>query len=139
MWKPEIMAADGYSEFNTACVQNLNLLIKQTGAGVILTSSRRMAKSVPELQALLQRRGFQGLVVGKVDDATEPNGSSHASEIAGWLLRHGEPAHYVILDDDSRLAELAGRYRRHWVRTAYHRGLDANALAEALLILQGSP
>ena len=129
------MAADGYSEFNAGCVQHLNTLVEQTGAKVILTSSRRMTKSVAEFQALMQRRGFQGEIIGKVDDATEPNGASRASEITGWLRRHGEPPRYVILDDDPRLAELPQPYQAHWVRTSYHRGFDAVALAEALIIL----
>lgn len=134
-WKPEVMADDGYSEFNAACVQRLNALVEQTGAKVILTSSRRMTKSVAEFQQIMQRRGFRGEISGKVDDATEPNGASRASEIAGWLLRHGEPARYVILDDDPRLAELPAPYRQHWVRTSYLQGFDALALAEALAIL----
>jgi hypothetical protein len=134
-WKPDVIATDGYSEFNPACVQNLNALVAQTGAQVILTSSRRMTKTVVEFQAILRRRGFQGHIIGKVDDATEPNGLSRASEIEGWLQRHGEPPRYVILDDDSRLAELPEHYRIHWVRTSYHRGFDAAALAAAVAIL----
>lgn len=135
LWKPEVLSADGYSEFNAACVQHLNALVAQTGAQVILTSSRRMGKTVAEFQAILQRRGFQGELIGKVDDATEPNGTSRASELVGWLQRYGEPARYVILDDDPRLAGLPLPYRRHWVRTTYHRGFDAAALAAALTIL----
>lgn len=137
-WKPEVMAADGYSEFNAACVQHLNTLVAQTGARIILTSSRRMTKSIAEFQQIMQRRGFQGEIVGKVDDATEPTGASRASEIEGWLLRNGEPAHYVIIDDDSRLADLSPRYRRHWVRTSHLRGFDALALTEALAVLGAS-
>ncbi|TLM96765.1 HAD domain-containing protein [Hymenobacter jeollabukensis] len=135
LWKPEVMADDGYSEFNAACVANLNALVEKTGAQIVLTSSRRMTVTLAGFQALMQRRGFRGDIRGKVDEATEPNGTSRASEIEGWLTRHGEPARYVIIDDDSRLAGLPDHYRRHWVRTAYHRGLDAAALAEALRIL----
>lgn len=134
-WKPETMAADGYSEFNSACVENLNRLVEQTGAVIILTSSRRMTKSVAEFQAIMQRRGFQGEILGKVDEATAPTGASRTSEIEGWFGRHGEPARFVILDDDARLAELPAHYRAHWVRTTYHYGLDAAALAEAIAIL----
>ena len=135
LWKPEIMAPDGYSEFNATCVLHLNALVEQTGASIILTSSRRLNKSVAEFQGILQRRGCRGEILGKVDEATEPTGTSRASELEGWLHRHGEPARYVILDDDPRLAELPPPYRLHWVRTAFHRGFDAVALAEALVIL----
>ncbi|WP_400191230.1 HAD domain-containing protein [Hymenobacter sp. B81] len=135
-WKPEIIAADGYSEFNAACIENLNLLIEQTGAGIILTSSRRMTKTIDEFQEIMQRRGCCGQIIGKVDDATAPSGVSRAVEIAAWLNHYGQPAHFVILDDDSRLAELPHQYRSHWVRTTYYRGFDAVALSEALAILR---
>ena len=135
-WKPDVIAEDGYSAFNAKCVQNLNRLIARTDAKVILTSSRRINKTIAEFGAIMHRRGFRGELVGKINEQTELNQSSRSAEIVAWLEKNGEPRRYVILDDDTRLAEIGERYLPHWVRTTYHRGLDEEALARALSILK---
>ncbi|QHT65660.1 hypothetical protein GXP67_02755 [Rhodocytophaga rosea] len=134
-WKADVIAEDGYSEFNAKCIENLNRLIEQTKAKVILTSSRRINKTVDEFGAILKRRGFHGQIVGKINEKTELDSSSRSEEIVGWLERNGVPDKYVILDDDTRLAQLGESYLPHWVRTIYHRGLDEEALQRALQIL----
>ena len=59
-WKPDVIAEDGYSEFNAKCIENLNRLVEQTQAKVILTSSRRINKTIEEFGVILARRGFRG-------------------------------------------------------------------------------
>ncbi len=136
IWKPEVMAEDGYSEFNQGCVENLNKLIKQTNAEVILTSTRRINKTVEEFQAIMQRRGFNGQVAGKINDNTDLSAVTRSDEIKEWLAKNGVPAKFVILDDDARIAEIDSQYIQHWVRTTYHRGFDEEALERALRILK---
>jgi len=135
-WKPDVIAEDGYSAFNATCVQNLNRLIAQTKAKVILTSSRRINKTAAAFEEIMHRRGFRGEVAGKINEHTELNQSSRSEEIVAWLEKNGEPRRYVILDDDTRLAEIGERYLPHWVRTTYHRGLDEEALERALSLLK---
>jgi hypothetical protein len=135
-WKPEVMADDGYSQFNQQCVKNLNKLIEQTNAKVILTSSRRINKTVEAFAAILQRRGFRGELLGKINENAELSAVSRGDEIREWLEKYGEPARYVIIDDDSRLAQIGEPYFQHWVRTTYHRGLDEEAMARALILLK---
>jgi hypothetical protein len=135
-WKPEIMAEDGYSQFNQRCVEKLNTLVEQTHAKVILTSSRRINKTLEAFAAIMRRRGFTGELLGKINDHTELSSVSREDEIRQWLEKHGEPARYVIIDDDARIARIGEPYVQHWVRTTYHRGLDEEALERALLILK---
>jgi hypothetical protein len=135
-WKPESMAEDGYSQFNHRCVEKLNKLIEQTGAKVILTSSRRINKSLEEFAAIMQRRGFTGELLGKINDTTELSSVSRGDEIRQWLEKYGEPNRYVIIDDDARIAQIGEPYIQHWVRTIYHRGFDEEALERALTILK---
>ena len=134
-WKPEVIAEDGYSEFNAKCIDNLNKLIEQTQAKVILTSSRRINKTVVEFQAILQRRCFSGKLAGKINEKTQLDSAARSEEIVEWLEKNGEPGKYVILDDDAQLAQLRQPYKQHWVRTTYHRGLDEEALERALQML----
>lgn len=135
-WKADVIAEDGYSEFNSACVQNLNRLVEQTKAKVILTSSRRINKTVEEFRAIMARRGFRGEIIGKINEKTALDSSSRSEEIIDWLERNGKPDKYVIIDDDTRLAQIGEFCLPHWVRTIYHRGLDEEALESALRILK---
>ncbi len=134
LWKPEKLAEDGYSEFNQNCIKNLNKLIEQTNAKVILTSIRRINKTIDEFAAIMQRRGFTGEIIGKVNDNTEISSISRSEEIKEWFDKHGLPEIYVIIDDDVRLAAIGEPYIQHWVRTSYYRGFDEEAFEQALKI-----
>jgi hypothetical protein len=136
LWKPDKIASDGYSEFNQKCVNNLNMLVELTGAKIILTSSRRINKTVEEFTAIMQRRGFTGQILAKVNEDEQINSTARNEKIRQWINKHGLPDRYVIIDDDARLAEIGDPYIHHWVRTTYHRGLDEKALEEALQILK---
>lgn len=138
IWKPDNLAEDGYSEFNPICVENLNRLVEQTRASVILTSTRRINKSLDEFQAIMQKRGFRGKIAAKINDNTLLRSVSRGAEIREWIQANGLPASFVILDDDARVAEIGKEYMQHWVKTIYHRGLDAEALQTALAILQAT-
>lgn len=135
-WKSEIMAEDGYSQFNQQCVEKLNKLIEQTNAKVILTSSRRINKTTEEFAAIMQRRGISGGLLGKINENTQLSSVSRGDEIRQWMEKYGEPTKYVIIDDDSRIAQIGEPYVKHWVRTTYHRGFDEEALERALTILK---
>jgi hypothetical protein len=136
MWKKEVIAEDGYSEFNHRCVENLNSLIEQTDARIILTSTRRINKTVEEFEAIMHRRGFAGQIADKINQNTELSSATRSEEIREWLSRNGVPEKYVIIDDDSRIADMGEPYIHHWVRTTYHLGLDESALEQALKILK---
>jgi hypothetical protein len=136
MWKQEVIAEDGYSEFNHICVENLNKLVELTNARIILTSTRRINKTVEEFEAIMHRRGFAGKVADKINHNTELSSTTRTEEIREWINRNGVPDKYVIIDDDSRIADVGEPYIHHWVRTSYHRGLDESALEQALRILK---
>jgi diphthamide synthase subunit DPH2 len=112
-WKPDVIAEDGYSEFNVKCVQNLNRLIEQTKAKVILTTSRRINKTLEEFRAIMERRGFRGVIVGKINQRTTLNSSFRSDEIVEWLETNGLPDKYLILDDDTRLVQMGQPYVEH--------------------------
>lgn len=136
LWKPDKIADDGYSEFNQKCVNNLNKLVELTNAKIILTSSRRINKTVNEFMAIMQRRGFTGKILAKVNEDEQISSAARNEEIREWIDKHGVPDRYVIIDDDARLTEIGEPYIHHWVRTVYHRGLDEKTLEEAIQILK---
>ena len=78
-------------------VELVNRICEATGAKVVVSSQWRAIRSVDELQALLEKRGFQGGVIGK----TLPGGTDHRGEqISEYLRNRGAGVEqYVVLDD----------------------------------------
>lgn len=89
------------------CVARLNHVLRETGADVVVSSSWRLHHSIPELQGMLDRSGFEG----KVIDVTPQLGTTRGFEVYTWLRNHPEVTAYVVLDDDSDRGPLTfGRW-----------------------------
>ena len=106
---------------DVAAIERLNRLLAETGAKVVVSSTWRIGMTVPELQALLEGRGFNGVVYG-----VTPNlHSTRCAEIQAWLDQHGSDGRFVILDDADGMDELTSRH----VRTDLESGLtDADCM-----------
>lgn len=101
------------SDIDPKCVEYLNMIISDTGAKVVISSTWRIGRTVEQLQEALNKKGFKGEIVGFTprlafkDIASIPRGV----EIDLWLkencklfekcIRYWEYKEYVILDDDS--------------------------------------
>jgi hypothetical protein len=149
-------------EFDPLSIDQLNRIVKETDAKVVVSSTWRIGKSVEELQKLLIAVGFAGEVIDTtpafyakgVDNNenrinyTTPRGC----EIDWWLkekgkfqwinwslehqLEHLEKSivkNYIILDDDSDM--LYGQ-REHYVNcNGYGKGLDKQTADTSIKIL----
>jgi trehalose-6-phosphatase len=80
----------------------LNVLIKESGAKIVVTSSWRTHSTLEQLQTLLNKKwGVVGEVVGKTSKSIV--GSNRGREIESWLVEHqGEVESFVILDDEDK-------------------------------------
>ena len=87
---------DRYEDLDPACVQVLNEIVAGCSADVVVSSTWRYGKSVAELQAMLDAKGFAGRVLDKTP--TGPPGADRGEEIAAWLAAH-DVVGYVIIDD----------------------------------------
>jgi hypothetical protein len=130
-------------------VARLNAIIAKTGAKVVVSSSWRYGRSVAELQAILEGRGFVGEVIDKTNDhvdvvhVDEISIHEHAlylafergAEIKEWLNRHQEVKSFVVLDDD-REAEVAGHADRFIHTNLFLGGLLDRHVEEAVRILE---
>jgi hypothetical protein len=88
-------------------IGNLNELIFNTGAEVIVSSTWRLGRTADDIQKILDKRGFEGNIID-VTPRLSFNGVGgsvpRGSEIDQWLRNNnfGWPFNrYVILDDDS--------------------------------------
>lgn len=150
-----------YYEFDPLAMKQLNRIIEETSAKVVISSTWRIGRTVEELQQLLNMVGFEGEIIdttphffarGSDNDGnkisyTVPRGC----EIDWWLSetgkfkrinwsieRHKEymekaiVKNYVILDDDS---DMLYTQKEHFVHTAMYYGLTEKKATEAIKIL----
>lgn len=113
------------------CVAQLNRVIRETGARVVVSSSWRLD---PEVYRHLKAWGVEAEFVGK----TPSLGTDRGLEIAAWLSAHkrgGNPAprRLVILDDYNDMWP----YRDFQVRTDFREGLTKTKADAAIRMLNG--
>lgn len=72
----------------------LNRIIKDTNTKIVISSDWRHGKTMAQLQAILDKFGFVGDIVGMTDD----NDKSRWSQIVDWM-DNIEVDDFVILDD----------------------------------------
>ena len=95
-----------YEGLDPACVAVLNSVLSRAHADVVISSTWRYSRTVPELQAALESAGFTGRVIGATP--TDLSGAERGDEIAAWLAEHPVDA-YVIVDDHADMGALKSR------------------------------
>lgn len=120
---------DRYGDLDPACIAVLNEIVAQGGADVVVSSTWRHARTVTQLQALLDADGFSGRVLDKTP--TIAPGATRGEEIAAWLARHVIHG-LVIIDDHADMGEL----RSHLVQTHPAHGLQPGDVARAVALLR---
>lgn len=122
--------------FHPGCVQQINRVLEETGASVVVSSNWRKDYSLDDIVRMLEDRGFEGGedVIGQTPILDPDNYVRRGREIDAWMTEHGEPDRYVILDDDHRV----GEYKSHLVPTQINEGGLTEGLADrAIEILNG--
>jgi hypothetical protein len=128
-WKTDLLHADGYSDFNPVCVQQLNTLLAATSSEIWLSSSRRKAKTLEEFNLIFKNRGIQQTIVDFLP--VYPFNYSRKKEIEAFLAFQ-QPDKYLILDDDKSLNGLAPVHKNRLVLTNSLQGFSKKKLAEAI-------
>jgi hypothetical protein len=120
---------DRYGDLDPGCIRVLNEIVRQGGADVVVSSTWRYGKTVAELQAMLDARGFTGAVVDKTP--TGAPGADRGDEITAWLAEHAVCG-YVIIDDHVDMGTLRSRL----VQTHPAHGLQPADVARAIAMLR---
>lgn len=112
---------------DSIAIANLNHLITQTGAKIVVSSTWR--SDDPFLQEVFAVVGIPAYI-----DITPYTVTRHRGmEINYWLDKHPEVENYVILDDDN---DMLDKQLEHFVQTdAYKRGLSLENVEQAIKIL----
>ena len=125
-WKPDLIAQDGYSIFNTACIENLNTLLACGNFAIWLNSSRREGKTLEQFNEIFERRKIKQSILGFLPP--NPNFDNRFVEINRWL-KETKTQDYLIIDDDKSLLDF--KYPERLVLTKYMLGFNKEKLEEA--------
>lgn len=157
----DIVSHYPFYEFDPKSVEQLNRIINETGAKVVVSSTWRLGRTITQLQEILDRVGFIGEVIDKTphfhakgtDNEGERIGYTipRGCEIDWWLDNKGKfqrinwsieeqqkyidkaiVKNYVILDDDSDMLYGQGE---HFVKTYTMNGLTEERADECIKIL----
>ena len=122
-WVPDKIHEDGYSDFNSSCVANLNRIIKETGYDIILSSMRREQVDIDQMNIYFKNRGVDSIIKSYVPKyRTETIWYDRRREIEMFLEEH-KPENYLIIDDDKSLLNASEEIKSNWIRTKTMIGL----------------
>ena len=126
-----------YSEFDKDTILNLNKIVLETNAKVVITSTWRQSRTIEELQKLLNYFGF----IGEIIDVTPSlrNLGDHVlrgNEIYKWIIENVNDYfsfnEYVILDDD---IDMLYYQRNNFIKVNSKYGLTSLDAKNAIKIL----
>ncbi len=127
--------------FDKAAVRNLNLLLDETDARIVISSSLRLNNSIQQLSTILKVGGVVEPPIIGVTPVVMNNKSLHGrrgKEILKWLSENPSVENYLVIDDCD-YPDLDGIPRDHIVKTTYQYGFGTDeAYQKALEVLQYS-
>lgn len=98
-------------------IQRLNIIVEPDDVVVVVSSTWRHGKMRADLQNMLTRNGFTGLVIGKTPWLCKPRGL----EVKAWLTdTRRNVVSFAIIDDDDDFDEFG---RDRLVQTSFSGGL----------------
>jgi hypothetical protein len=125
--------------FSRRAVKNLNFLINETGAKIVISSTWRLLYTIEELDGKFKEQGIKGEIISATSIAqfsTEED-TPRGQKIAEWLALNPGTQSYVIIDDDAK-TDCIQFHPDNCVETSYKDGFASEEkLKEALQILAG--
>lgn len=121
-------------------VSNVNRLVEQTGANVIVSSTWRILNSLDQLQATINRAGgtfkLSGVTPRHIDNRF--GGRAYRGDEIQWFIDNnveGIPNRIVILDDDGDMLHLMP----HLAKSRFEFGFTEEVLMKALDLFYNVP
>lgn len=125
-----------YPEFDLESVSNLNYIIRQTGAKIVISSMwRTLFEHYSYLAEYLQFRGVVGEVIGITPNHQNPGTYGRGGEIQAWLDENPDQQveKFVILDDCDDMDHLMS----YLVQTNFSEGIAKRHADRAIEMLNG--
>ena len=107
-WKHRPALSHPSIVFGKECVEQLNRIIKETNAKLVISSTWRLYKDHYDALVNEEISGIKGEFIGETPDLLPDitRETSRGLEIKEWLKEFGEPCKFIILDDDSDMDDL---------------------------------
>ncbi len=132
-WKPTEILSDGFANFSKRAISNLQTIIYNTGATVLLTTSHKSRYSNSEWEKIFKTRG----IITNIS-TLEPNENhlNRKEEILRWCTKAKPLENFVILDDDKSLNGLPECIKSKTIVTSGTVGLTIDEAKVAIDILR---
>jgi hypothetical protein len=112
-------------------VNLLNQIVAANQANVVVTSYYRLRKDTKTLQRFLDSHGFEGEVIGKLEDPDILR--PRWEEIDDWILSFNESIRaFIIIDDDEKMEP----HKNKFLRTDFKFGLVHEDVQKAKLLFE---
>ncbi len=135
-WRQVDLLPDGFMKFDDTAVENLAILLKETKASVVLTTTHRVNFTIAKWKELFKTRGLIIQEIAKLNDKTELSHlQGRGTEIKEWFAIEGKGKNFVIIDDDQSINELSEFIKNRWVQTKPLIGFNEEARLKASHIL----
>ncbi|QNA43065.1 HAD domain-containing protein [Lacibacter sediminis] len=135
-WRATEILADGFMKFNDNAATNLQRLIIETEADIVLTSTHRVNYSIETWKKIFRQRGILTNSIAKLNEKKSIETMlNRATEIKEWFDNGGHKYNFVIIDDDLSLNDLPVAIKSRCVITSPLIGLNEDATNNALKIL----
>ena len=134
-WKPSELLADGFAKFSSRAVSNLQRIISETGASIVLTTSHKANYSLAEWESIFNSRGIIA-TIDKLDNNSD--NLSRKDEILNWLNSQAYQEDFVIIDDDKSLNGLPIQIKEKLILTSPMVGLNEYDAIAAIEVLHSS-
>lgn len=130
--EPYLKRVKNYRSFDPESIDQLNRVLKETGASIVVSSTwRYMYKTVEELDGLLTLHGLpSGSVIGLTPYKMS---STRGQEILFWLNDNPSCTEWVAIDDSSDMEPLP---QERVVKTEWTVGLQAEHADKMIEILK---
>lgn len=127
-WKADRIDSDGYSEFNTSCVENLNRLLTLVEFDIWLSSTRRTVKTLTEFNLIFKNRGIKKEIFGFLPEYADC--INRKEEILKFIAEF-KVSDFLIIDDDKSLNGLECEIKERLILTELMKGFNLERLNEA--------
>ena len=134
-WRKVENLNDGFFAFESMAINNLQKIISETGASIVLTSSHKSRYSSQQWKDIFEKRGISVSNVACLNDNVA--NLSRKDEIVHWF-NSGVNEDFVIIDDDKGLNDLPIFLKERCVITGSLIGLNDEATNNAINILQSN-
>lgn len=131
------MLLNGANSFHKSALVNLQIVLDETDADIVISSSWRYSYDATEIEMMLWYRCVKAQVVGITprryigsDGIYKPR--TRGEEIQLWLDANPDVTNYCIIDDDTNMLE---HQLPHFVETTWENGFDSECRERALNII----